>query len=71
MRINWCNPLQRLETARFLLDRIIVLYICELFPDASNGIDVNNSLETTFAEDVRDDKPLLETAEPETIAKFV
>jgi len=60
-----------LETARFLLDRIIVLYICELFPDASNGIDVNNGLETTFAEDVRDDKPLLETAEPETIAKFV
>uniref|UniRef100_A0A914L5I3 Rap-GAP domain-containing protein n=1 Tax=Meloidogyne incognita TaxID=6306 RepID=A0A914L5I3_MELIC len=70
IRINWSNPLQRLETARFLLDRIIVLYICELFPDASNGIDVNNGLETTFAEDVRDDKPLLETAEPETIAKY-
>nr|CAD2130005.1 unnamed protein product [Meloidogyne enterolobii] len=70
MRINWSNPLQRLECARFLLDRIIVLYICELFPDASNGIDVNSGLETTFAEDVKDDKPLLETAEPETIAKY-
>ncbi|KAL7071848.1 hypothetical protein ACQ4LE_008404 [Meloidogyne hapla] len=71
MRILWPNPIRRLECARFLLDRIIVLYIYELFPDAaSSGVDVNSDLETTFIEDGVVDKPLLETAEPETIAKY-
>ena len=71
MRINWPNPIQRLECARFLLDRIILLYICELFPEAvTNGIDVHNGGETAFADENRNEKPLLETAEPETIAKL-
>jgi hypothetical protein len=71
MRINWPNPIQRLECAKFLLDRIILLYIYELFPEAvSNGIDVYNGCETVFDNNERNDKPLLETAEPETIAKL-
>jgi hypothetical protein len=70
IKINWTNPQQQLECAKFLLDRIIVLYIYELFPESeANGIDIYNGWESTFEED--GSNQLFDTTDPTIIAKLI
>ncbi|EFO27774.2 rap/ran-GAP family protein [Loa loa] len=41
IRIEWNDENIRLECAKFILDRVIVLYIYEVFPDIeTNGVDI-------------------------------
>jgi hypothetical protein len=75
VKIQWTDAGQRLNCAKFLLDRIISLYIYELFPEAeANGIDVFQGWEGTFEEEMDGTAKapmLLDTSEPSVIAKFV
>lgn len=68
IKICWSNPSQRLDCAKLLLERIIIFYIYELFPDIeSDGIDVYEGWEGTYeAKDVS----FFDTAEPTIIAKY-
>lgn len=48
-KIEWDDENKRLECAKFLLDRVIVLYIYQVFPDMEqNGVDVFGGWEGTL-----------------------
>lgn len=66
VRIEWQDESQRLECAKFLVDRVIVLYIYETFPDIeTNGVDIYGGWEGTEEHvSVRD------TADPIIIARY-
>uniref|UniRef100_A0A0N5A960 Rap-GAP domain-containing protein n=1 Tax=Syphacia muris TaxID=451379 RepID=A0A0N5A960_9BILA len=66
VRIEWQNEAKRLECAKFLVDRVIVLYIYETFPDIeTNGVDIYGGWEGTEEHvNVRD------TADPIIIARY-
>ena len=72
VKICWSDSTKRTDCVRFLLDRIMVLYIYELFPDAeANGIDVYDGWEGTFEDDCDGDYvQLMDTSDPLVIAKF-
>ncbi|VDN07033.1 unnamed protein product [Thelazia callipaeda] len=66
IRIEWDDENIRLECAKFILDRVIVLYIYEIFPDIeANGVDIYGGWEGNEGlADVRD------TADPIVIARY-
>uniref|UniRef100_A0A915CX25 Ral GTPase-activating protein subunit alpha/beta N-terminal domain-containing protein n=1 Tax=Ditylenchus dipsaci TaxID=166011 RepID=A0A915CX25_9BILA len=56
MKIEWADDLRRVDCAKFLLDRVIVLYVYEVFPDIeTDGVDVFGGLDT---------------ADPQVIARY-
>uniref|UniRef100_A0A1I7Y6R0 Rap-GAP domain-containing protein n=1 Tax=Steinernema glaseri TaxID=37863 RepID=A0A1I7Y6R0_9BILA len=66
MRIEWHDETRRFECARFLLDRVINLYIAEIFEDLEgNGIDVFGGWEGGV-----DVVAVLDTADPVVIARY-
>ncbi|MCP9260056.1 Ral GTPase-activating protein subunit alpha-1 [Dirofilaria immitis] len=66
IRIEWNDENIRLECAKFILDRVIVLYIYEIFPDIeTNGVDIYGGWEGSEGQiDIRD------TADPIVIARY-
>ncbi|KAL3997954.1 Rap/ran-GAP family protein [Acanthocheilonema viteae] len=66
IRIEWNDENMRLECAKFILDRVIVLYIYEIFPDIeTNGVDIYGGWEGSEGQiDIRD------TADPIVIARY-
>ncbi|EJW79342.1 hypothetical protein WUBG_09748 [Wuchereria bancrofti] len=66
VRIEWSDENIRLECAKFILDRVIVLYIYEIFPDIeTNGVDIYGGWEGGEGQmDIRD------TADPVVIARY-
>lgn len=67
MKIEWAEESNRMACAKFILDRLIVLYIFEVFPDIeSNGVDLFDGWEGN-------EEPaqvLLDTADPQVIARY-
>ncbi|TKR93308.1 hypothetical protein L596_007790 [Steinernema carpocapsae] len=66
MRIEWHDETRRVECVRFLLDRIINLYIAEVFDDLEgNGVDVFGGWEGGV-----DTVAVMDTADPVVIARY-
>ncbi|KAK0424217.1 hypothetical protein QR680_008553 [Steinernema hermaphroditum] len=66
MRIEWHDETRRFECARFLLDRVISLYVAEVFDDLEgSGIDVFGGWEGSA-----DTVAVLDTADPVVIARY-
>uniref|UniRef100_A0A183CJF3 Rap-GAP domain-containing protein n=1 Tax=Globodera pallida TaxID=36090 RepID=A0A183CJF3_GLOPA len=79
IKIDWADPSRRMECANFMLDRVIVSYIYEVFPDAeANGVDVFGGWEGTLAGEEEEDgseqdgivPPMLDTVDPIIIARY-
>ncbi|VDN50120.1 unnamed protein product [Dracunculus medinensis] len=66
VRIEWNDEAKRLQCAKFILDRVIVLYIYEVFPDIeTSGVDIYGGWESSEEHiDIRD------TADPIVIARY-
>ncbi|CAJ0578761.1 unnamed protein product, partial [Mesorhabditis spiculigera] len=65
-RIEWNDESHRLECAKFILDKVISLYIQETFPDLeTNGVDVFGGWEGAG-----DTGETLDTADPIIIARY-
>ncbi|KHN77841.1 Ral GTPase-activating protein subunit alpha-1 [Toxocara canis] len=66
VRLEWSDESRRLDCAKFIVDRVIVLYIYETFPDIeTNGVDIYGGWEGTEEHsDIRD------TADPIVIARY-
>lgn len=65
-KIEWQDDQCRLQSVRFLTDKVIQLYIYEVFDDIeSNGVDVFEGWEGS--EQTRE---LMDTADPLTIARY-
>ncbi|CAJ0942562.1 unnamed protein product, partial [Mesorhabditis belari] len=65
-RIEWNDESHRLECAKFILDKVISLYIHETFPDLeTNGVDVFGGWEGAG-----DSAETLDTADPVIIARY-
>ncbi|CAI5437697.1 unnamed protein product [Caenorhabditis angaria] len=65
-RIEWNDDSKRLECAKFLIDRIIKLYMSECFEELeSNGVDVFGGWEGA-----EEQGKLLDTADPVVIARY-
>ncbi|CAI4222514.1 unnamed protein product [Auanema sp. JU1783] len=65
-RIEWNDDSRRLECAKFIIDRVIHLYIYECFPDLeTNGVDIFGGWEGAG-----DSGEPLDTADPVVIARY-
>lgn len=65
-RIEWSEENKRFECARFIIDKVINLYIAECFTDIeTNGVDIFGGWEG--AEDTVES---LDTADPKVIARY-
>lgn len=66
VRIEWVDENMHVECAKFILDRVVVLYIYEVFPDIENsGVDIYGGWEGSEGQmDIRD------TADPIVIAQY-
>uniref|UniRef100_A0A9J2P0P2 Rap-GAP domain-containing protein n=2 Tax=Ascaris TaxID=6251 RepID=A0A9J2P0P2_ASCLU len=66
VRLEWGDENKRLDCAKFIVDRVIVLYIYETFSDIeTNGVDIYGGWEGTEEHtDIRD------TADPIVIARY-
>uniref|UniRef100_A0A914DRJ0 Ral GTPase-activating protein subunit alpha/beta N-terminal domain-containing protein n=1 Tax=Acrobeloides nanus TaxID=290746 RepID=A0A914DRJ0_9BILA len=65
-KIEWDDENKRLDCAKFLLDRIIVLYVYQVFPDMeTNGVDVFGGWEGN-----EEPGEQLDTADPVVIARY-
>uniref|UniRef100_A0AC35TQP1 Rap-GAP domain-containing protein n=1 Tax=Rhabditophanes sp. KR3021 TaxID=114890 RepID=A0AC35TQP1_9BILA len=65
-KIEWGDQSKRFDCAKFLMDRIIHLYIFEVFPDLEvNGVDVFAGWEGNQTR-----TEILETADPVIIARY-
>uniref|UniRef100_A0A7E4VIK5 Rap-GAP domain-containing protein n=1 Tax=Panagrellus redivivus TaxID=6233 RepID=A0A7E4VIK5_PANRE len=66
VKIEWNDPGKQLECAKFLLDRVIVLYIYQVFPDfEENGVDVFEGWEGS-----EEPGEQMDTADPIVIARY-
>lgn len=66
IKIEWNDESKQLDCAKFLLDRIIVLYIYQVFPDMEeNGVDVFEGWEGS-----EEPGEQLDTADPVVIARY-
>ncbi|KAL3074845.1 hypothetical protein niasHS_014290 [Heterodera schachtii] len=83
-KIDWADPARRADTVSFMLDRVIVAYIFEVFPDAeTNGVDVFGGWDGTSADEAEEEgggtgtdadgaivQPMLDTVDPIIIARY-
>ncbi|VDK47411.1 unnamed protein product [Anisakis simplex] len=66
VRLEWSDESKRLDCAKFIVDRVIVLYIYETFPDIeSNGVDIYGGWEGT-----EEHTGMRDTADPIIIARY-
>lgn len=66
MKIEWAEEARRIDCAKFIIDRIITLYILEVFPDIeTNGVDLFGGWEGS-----EEPTQVLDTADPIVIARY-
>lgn len=66
MKIEWAEDERRVDCAKFIIDRIIMLYIYEVFPEIEiNGVDLFGGWEGSD-----ESTQILDTANPIVIARY-
>lgn len=66
IKIEWADDARRIDCAKFIIDRVITLYIYEVFPDIeTNGVDLFGGWEGS-----EEPAQVLDTADPIIITRY-